>query len=78
MSGVNVTGVRAHSRSASRPLSVRLGAAAGPDGEEALRAEIVDALAHNRKPDGSYRLENEYHYLIARLTFPAPVGEQRI
>jgi hypothetical protein len=26
----------------------------------------VDALAVCRTPDGSYRLDNEWHYLIAR------------
>jgi SAM-dependent methyltransferase len=43
-----------------------LGAAAGPDGEDALRAELVEALADYRRPDGSYRLENQYHYVVAR------------
>jgi SAM-dependent methyltransferase len=39
---------------------------AGPEGEHALKAAIVDGLARYRIPDGSYRLSNEYHYLIAR------------
>jgi SAM-dependent methyltransferase len=43
-----------------------LGAAAGPDGEEALRAEIVEALAPHRTASGGYRLDNEYHYVVAR------------
>lgn len=34
-------------------------------GEEKLRAAIVSALAPFRAADGSYRLENEWHYLIA-------------
>ena len=34
-------------------------------GEDTIRAAIVDALAPFRKADGSYRLENEWHYLIA-------------
>jgi SAM-dependent methyltransferase len=38
----------------------------GPDHEDAAKAAIVDGLASFRLPDGSYRLENEYRYLIAR------------
>ena len=32
----------------------------------ARRAAIVDALAQYREPDGSYRLENEWHCLVTR------------
>lgn len=39
---------------------------AGPEREDALRREIVDTLTPYRAPDGSYRLNNEFHYLIAR------------
>jgi SAM-dependent methyltransferase len=39
---------------------------AGVDREEELKAAIVDGLAPYKQPDGSYRLSNEYHYLIAR------------
>jgi SAM-dependent methyltransferase len=35
-------------------------------GEEHIRNAIVDALAPYRTPSGGYRLENEWHYLIAR------------
>jgi SAM-dependent methyltransferase len=38
----------------------------GPDREDEAREAIVDGLAEYRLPDGSYRLENEYRYLIAR------------
>jgi SAM-dependent methyltransferase len=38
----------------------------GPQGEENAKQAIVDGLAPFRLPDGSYRLENEYRYLIAR------------
>jgi SAM-dependent methyltransferase len=38
----------------------------GPSREEALQAAIVEGLAPYRTPEGGYRLENEYHYLIAR------------
>jgi hypothetical protein len=31
-----------------------------------FRTELVDALAQHRRPDGSYRLQNEYHHVIAR------------
>jgi SAM-dependent methyltransferase len=34
--------------------------------EDAVRAAIVSGLAPYRTPSGSYRLENEWHYLIAR------------
>src|SRR5437667_1331822 len=39
---------------------------AGPEREEAVRDAIVVGLAPYRTADGSYRLSNEYHYLIAR------------
>ena len=39
---------------------------AGPEREHDLKNAIVDGLAPYRRPDGSYRLENEYHYQIAR------------
>jgi hypothetical protein len=39
---------------------------AGPDREDDLREAIVDGLGPYRAADGSYRLSNEYRYLIAR------------
>ncbi len=39
---------------------------AGPEHEHELKTAIVDGLAPYRTADGSYRLSNEYHYLIAR------------
>ena len=39
---------------------------AGPDREADLADAIVSGLASFRTADGGYRLENEYHYLIAR------------
>jgi hypothetical protein len=39
---------------------------ARPEQKEALKAAIVEGLAPYRTPDGGYRLDNEYHYLIAR------------
>src|SRR5262249_47503572 len=39
---------------------------AGAEREHELRHAIVEGLARYRRPDGSYRLSNEYHYLIAR------------
>jgi SAM-dependent methyltransferase len=38
----------------------------GPDHEEELKDAIVARLASHRTPDGGYRLQNEFHYLIAR------------
>jgi len=38
----------------------------GPEREAAVREEIVAALAPHRTADGGYRLENEFHFLIAR------------
>jgi len=38
----------------------------GPAREDELKAAIVQGLAPYRTDDGSYRLQNEYHYLIAR------------
>ena len=37
----------------------------GPEREQAVRREIVAALAPCRTPQGSYRLENEFHFVIA-------------
>jgi len=39
---------------------------AGPEREDELKEAIVDGLARYRRADGSYRLSNEYHYLVAR------------
>jgi SAM-dependent methyltransferase len=39
---------------------------AGPEREPELKSAIVDGLAPYRRADGSYRLSNEYHFLIAR------------
>jgi SAM-dependent methyltransferase len=39
---------------------------AGPEREQELKSAIVNGLAPYRRADGSYRLTNEYHYLIAR------------
>ena len=38
----------------------------GPDHEHEARRRIVDGLAEFRRSDGSYSLENEYRYLVAR------------
>ena len=38
----------------------------GPDREEAVQDAIVEGLATHRAPDGSYRLRNTFHSLIAR------------
>jgi SAM-dependent methyltransferase len=52
----------------TRLLTAPMGLAelAGPEREPALRRELVEALAPYRAPDGSYRLSNEFHYLVAR------------
>jgi SAM-dependent methyltransferase len=39
---------------------------AGPEHEDTLKAAIAHGLAPYRRTDASYRLSNEYHYLIAR------------
>ncbi len=39
---------------------------AGPEREDELRTALVDGLAPYRRADGSYRLSNEYHVLLAR------------
>jgi SAM-dependent methyltransferase len=38
----------------------------GPSREAEVRAEIVAELAPYRTAEGGYRLENEFHFLIAR------------
>jgi SAM-dependent methyltransferase len=42
-----------------------VGEAAG-EREAEVRAALLDVLAPFRSPDGGYRLENEWHFLIAR------------
>jgi SAM-dependent methyltransferase len=44
-----------------------LASVADPSERSALRAAVLDALAPHRAPDGSYSLENEFHFLIARV-----------
>ena len=39
---------------------------AAEEREDEVRAELIDVLAPFRSADGSYRLENEWHFLIAR------------
>ena len=38
----------------------------GASREDALRAPIIEGLAPYRADAGSYRLRNQYHFLIAR------------
>ncbi len=38
----------------------------GPQREHELEAAILDGLAQHRQVDGSYRFQNEFHYLVAR------------
>jgi SAM-dependent methyltransferase len=38
----------------------------GPDREERFKNALVEGLARYRTPDGGYRLNNTFHYLIAR------------
>lgn len=45
----------------------------GPSREEAFKDALVEGLAPYRTPAGGYRLENEFHYLIARA--PGGSGE---
>ena len=52
--------------------AIRIQMSAGPlqrcvqvAGDEATRQALTHAFAHARKDDGSYRLENEFRYLIA-------------
>ena len=42
-----------------------IGDLVGPSHEEEVRRQIVEALAPCRRPRGSYRLENEFHFVIA-------------
>jgi SAM-dependent methyltransferase len=39
---------------------------AGPSREADVKRQIVEALAPHRTADGGYRLENEFHFLVAR------------
>jgi SAM-dependent methyltransferase len=40
----------------------------GPQREDEARAAIVEGLSPYRTPDGGYRLENEFRFLIARAS----------
>jgi hypothetical protein len=42
-----------------------IGDLVGAQMEDSVRNQIVEALAPYRTADGSYRLENEFHFLIA-------------
>jgi SAM-dependent methyltransferase len=42
-----------------------IGELVGPAREGEVRRRIVDALASCRTPQGGYRLENEFHFLVA-------------
>jgi SAM-dependent methyltransferase len=44
----------------------RIAMLVGPEGEASLKEAIVAGLAPYRAPDGSYRLENVFHFPIAR------------
>jgi SAM-dependent methyltransferase len=43
-----------------------VGAAVRHAGEESVAEAILTALGPKRRPNGSYRLENEWHFLLAR------------
>ena len=74
------TSTRTRRRSPAAMMSAGgFGAIVGPERQDAARDAIVEALAVCRTPDGGYRLENEWHYLIARaalagLPVPAAAG----
>ena len=38
----------------------------GPEREEQFKDALVEGLVRYRTPDGGYRLQNTFHYLIAR------------
>ena len=42
-----------------------IGEIAGPDREADVRRQITEALASRRQADGSYRLDNDFHFLVA-------------
>jgi hypothetical protein len=43
-----------------------IGTLVGPEREAEVKRAIVEGLARYRTPEGGYRLQNEYHYVIAR------------
>ncbi len=62
-------GLRVPGREDARPRPVApagLAVLAGPEREAAVKAAIVEGLAPFCTEDGHYRLENEFHSLIAR------------
>ena len=60
-------GSRTRRRSRAAMMSAGgFGAILGADRQEAARDAIVEALAVCRTPDCGYRMDNEWHFLIAR------------
>jgi SAM-dependent methyltransferase len=55
-------------RTLDRLLMAPMGLAelVGPEREQGVRREIVEALVPYRRPDGSYRLRNEFHFVVGR------------
>ena len=62
--GVRVSGRRRAGSSTCSPPAAPA-SVAGPEREGEMRDAIRDALAHCRQPDGSYRVANEWHVVIA-------------
>jgi hypothetical protein len=61
------TGYRDEEELARASVAVAgLAVLAGPEREPELKEAVVAGLADFRRPDGSYRLENEYRIVIAR------------
>lgn len=46
--------------------TARIAMLAGPEREPDFKQALIDGLAAHRQADGSYRLRNEFHYLIGR------------
>jgi len=48
----------------------------GPEREQEFKDALSVGLANHRAPDGSYRLHNEYHFLIARARSGRPARKR--
>jgi SAM-dependent methyltransferase len=59
----------ADEEAAVRHLLAAGGSVAAVDrvGRETVEAALAEAVAPYRRPDGSYRLENEWHYLVTQI-----------
>ncbi len=63
-----------HDARAQPPLAPAVSATPPSEREHEVRAELIDGLAPFRTADGSYRLDNTWHFLIANALRRRPLA----